>query len=129
MPEEAEVTLRVPGDGAYALVIRAALGGVALLKDFDTGAMDDLREAASEACDSLLHQGARARTVEVRVRDEGASLMVSLEAELDGRTADGAPVDAGILRAVLETLIPRVELTVTPEGLVRRVDLTLPKAV
>ena len=32
---EPEVLLRVPGDRQYALAIRTALGGVAILKDLD----------------------------------------------------------------------------------------------
>ena len=40
-----EMTLRVPGQREYALVLRLALGGVAILKDLDAGALDDLRNA------------------------------------------------------------------------------------
>ena len=36
---------------------------------------------------------------------------------------------AEITRAVLETLIPQVALEMTAAGRVRRIDLTLPKAV
>ena len=127
MTGPAEITLRVPGDQAYALVIRTMLGGVALLKDLDVDAMDDLRTAADEACDCLLNQGAPVQTMELSVRDGGRELTVSLEADLDD--AAGTPGDAEITRAVLETLIPRVELVQTASGLIRRIDLTLPKAV
>ena len=127
MTDSAEITLRVPGDRAYALVIRTMLGGVALLKDLDVDAMDDLRTAADEACDCLLNQGAPVSAMELSVRDGGRELTVSLEADLDD--AAGRPGDADIIRAVLETLIPRVGLTRTSSGLIRRIDLTLPKAV
>ena len=52
-----EITLRVPGKREYALVLRLALGGAAILKDLDAGALDDLRSASDEAVDCLLHQG------------------------------------------------------------------------
>ena len=54
---EPEVLLRVPGDRQYALAIRTALSGVAILKDLDADTLDDLRMAADEMCDCLLHQG------------------------------------------------------------------------
>lgn len=123
-----EITLRVPGDQAYALVIRTMLGGVALLKDLDMDAMDDLRTAADEAVDCLLHQGAEVRWVALSVRDLGQSLTVSLEADMDEPT-DPADSDIAMTRAVLETLIPQVCLTSTEAGRVRRIDLTLAKAV
>ena len=123
-----EITLRVPGDQAYALVIRAMLGGVALLKDLDMDAMDDLRTAADEAVDCLLHQGAAVREMALSVRDEGKSLTVSLEADMD-EPAGPADVDTAMTRAVLETLIPQVCLSCTGAGRVRRIDLTLAKAV
>ena len=125
----AEISLRVPGDQAYALVIRTMLGGVAILKDLDMDAMDDLRTAADEACDSLLNQGALVKELELTVRDEGNVLTVSLEADMDEYAAGTAAGDAEVTRAVLETLIPRVALSMTGEGLIRRIDLTLPKAV
>ena len=127
MTDRAEITLRVPGDRAYALVIRTMLGGVALLKDLDVDAMDDLRTAADEACDCLLNQGVPVSSLELSVRDGDRALTVSLEAGLDDDA--GTPGDADIIRAVLETLIPQVELTRTASGLIRHIDLTLPKAV
>ena len=125
----AEISLRVPGDRAYALVIRTMLGGVAILKDLDMDAMDDLRTAADEACDCLLNQGAPARLLELTVRDQGESLMVSLGADLDESAAGLAAGDADMTRAVLETLIPQVTLDCSEAGRIRRIDLTLHKAV
>ena len=70
----AEISLRVPGKREYALVIRTALGGVAVLKDLNVDALDDLRAAADEACDCLLHQGRAVSAVQVRVQDGGDML-------------------------------------------------------
>ena len=126
----AEISLRVPGERAYALVIRTMLGGVAILKDLDLDAMDDLRMAVDEACDSLLNQGASVRSLELTVLDRGEALTVSLEAEVnEAETEAAAAGDADMTRAVLETLIPQVSLSATDAGLIRRIDLTLPKAV
>ena len=54
------VTLTVPALQAYVLVIRTALGGLALVNDLDMDTLEDLRQAADEACDYLMHQGAPA---------------------------------------------------------------------
>lgn len=125
-----EITLRVPGDKAWALVLRLALGGVAILKDLDAGTLDDLRQASDEACDCLLHQGRTAETLTLTVLDGGDALTVSLEAEFSGEKADGdCREETEISRAVLETLVPRVTLHAAPCGCIARIDLTLPKAV
>ncbi|MBQ8200429.1 MAG: hypothetical protein IJZ74_01535 [Clostridia bacterium] len=126
-----EIRLRVPGQREYALVLRLALGGVAILKDLDAGTLDDLRNAADEACDCLLHQGQSVAWLELNVCDEGDRLTVSLLAEYDGETEGTCPDadETEVSRAVLETLIPVVALNTAPCGRVERIDLTLPKAV
>ncbi len=130
-PERQDICLRVPGAREYVLMLRLALGGVAILKDLDAGALDDLRQAADEACDCLLHQGRYVRWLVMNVEDGAYSLTVSIAAEGCG-DADGTCPDADetdISRAVLETLIPEVTLHADGCGRVERIDLTLRKAV
>lgn len=125
-----EISLRVPGRKEYALVLRLALGGVAILKDLDAGTLDDLRTASDEACDCLLHQGMEAQWLELNVVDGGSQLTASLSADFCGEA--GACCDEEemeISRAVLETLVPKVSLQRADGGCVCRIDLTLPKAV
>ncbi len=127
---KSDITVKVPGSREYALVLRLALGGVAILKDLDAGALDDLRQAADEACDCLLHQGREVDSFEMTVKDGGDRLTVTIQAEFvagEGECPDADETD--ISRAVLETLIPVVTLDTTPCGRVRRIDLTLQKAV
>ena len=127
-----EITLRVPGDKAWALVLRLALGGVAILKDLDAGTLDDLRQASDEACDCLLHQGRAVDALTMEVLDGGDALTVSLMADFTGgeATPDAAcQEETEISRAVLETLAPRVTLQKAACGCIGRIDLTLPKAV
>lgn len=125
-----EISLRVPAQREYALVLRLALGGVAILKDLDAGTLDDLRVASDEACDCLLHQTREAQWLEMHVADCGDRLRVSLSAEFSPEEAGEACEDeTEISRAVLETLVPVVEMRQTPCGCVERIDLTLPKAV
>lgn len=127
--QEAEVSLRVPGIQAYALVIRTALSGVAMLKDMDVDAMDDLRTAADEACDCLLNQGRAVNSLQVRVQDQGQRLTVSLEADFAGGQKADCADHIAVSQAILETLVPEVKLVSGPCGCIERIDLTMNKAV
>ena len=129
MMSAAEISLRVPGKMEYALVIRTALGGVAILKDLHADALDDLRTAADEACDCLLHQGRPVEAITLSVHDRAERLTVSLAAEFEGSCRTECEDITAVSKAVLETLIPEVELTQCECGCVQRIDLTLPKAV
>ncbi|MGN0794324.1 MAG: hypothetical protein ACI4MG_07640 [Aristaeellaceae bacterium] len=126
-----EISLRVPAKREYALVLRLALGGVAILKDLDAGALDDLRSASDEVCDCLLHQAREAEWLELSVYDEGERLTVSIAAALMEEPVSRADCadETEISRAVLETLVPVVRMYEEPCGCVGRIDLTLPKAV
>ena len=124
-----EISLRVPGEMAYALVIRTALGGVAILKDLNVDQMDDLRTAADEACDCLLHQGRPVTAIQVHVKEGEGQLTVSLEAEFTGCREGDCADQTAVSKAVLETLVPQVELTAASCGCIQRIDLTMPKAV
>ena len=124
-----EITLRVPGKREYALVLRLALGGVAVLKDLDAGALDDLRNASDEAVDCLLHQGREVSWLTLNVLDGGDKLTVRVCAEFEGeRTAAPDEDEVEISRAVLETLIPEVDMCTRDCGCVEAISLTLKKA-
>lgn len=125
-----DITLRVPGQREYALVLRLALSGVAMIKDLDAGSLDDLRNASDEAVDCLLHQGRSVRWLTMTVQDGGDCLTVRLCAEYCGEVS--GPVDADetdVTRAVLETLIPQVGIDCAECGCVTAITLTLKKAV
>ena len=125
-----EITLRVPGTPEYALVLRLALGGVAILKDLDAGALDDLRNASDEAVGCLLHQGRPVSWLTLQVTDGGERLTVRICAEFAGpgeRALD--PDEREVSRAVLETLIPEVEMCAQDCGCVEAISMTLKKAV
>lgn len=124
----AEITLTVPGRSEYAIVLRTALGGVALVKDLGVDALDDLRMAADEACDCLLHQKRAARMLCLEVDDLGVALRIRLSAELEACDGVACENTVDISKAVLETLVPQVELVTQPCGCVSRIDMTMPKA-
>lgn len=125
----AEITLRVPGKQEYVLVIRTALGGVAVLKDLNVDTLDDLRMAADEACDCLLHQGRPVSAIQLDVKDCGESLMVSLEADFEGDCLEACEDMTAVSKAVLETLVPHVDMRQCECGCIQRIDMTMPKAM
>ncbi len=125
-----EIDLRVPGKREYALVLRLALGGVAILKDLDAGALDDLRNASDEAVDCLLHQGREVSWLTLAVFDGGEKLTVRICAEFAGEGESAVDEDdREVSRAVLETLIPQVEMATRDCGCIEAISLTLKKAV
>ena len=87
-----------------------ALGGVAILKDLDADTLDDLRMAADEMCDCLLHQGRTVDHLEVAVYDEGDYLKVAISA-CYGEKKCPCEDETEITRAVLQTLASDVEMT------------------
>jgi len=129
MADRKEIELRVPGRQEYALVIRTALGGVAILKDLDVGTLDDLRMAADEACDCLLHQGLQVDTLKVTVADEDKHLAVTLSALFDcDCDVLARETNTELSQAVLETLAPEVHFEKAASGCVKSICLKLPKA-
>ena len=128
--KQQEITLRVPGKQEYALVLRLALAGVAMLKDLDAGALDDVRAASDEAVDCLLHQGREVSWLTLYVRDGGDKLTIRICAEFTGEGDGMMDADeAEVSRAVLETLITEVEMCQQVCGCIEAISLTLKKAV
>ena len=53
-PAKADVSLRVPADGAYVSVLRTMTAGLAARLDFTVDDIEDLRIAVGEACALVL---------------------------------------------------------------------------
>ena len=53
-PTRADVSLRVPADGAFLAVLRTATAGLAARLDFTLDDIEDLRMAVGEACALVL---------------------------------------------------------------------------
>lgn len=126
---EAEMLLRVPGKRAYVVILRTALGGAAFVSDLSVDDMDDLRTAADEACECLLHQGREVDYLEMRLMDHGNQVTLSLRAAFVGEKTALCDDQLAISKAVLETIVPEVKLSQSPCGCVDRIDLTFTKSV
>lgn len=127
---EPEMTLRVPGERRYLIVIRTALGGMAIIKDLDADTLDDLRMATDTMYDCLLHQGRKVRHLDVAVYDEETHMKLELSACFDGVEGDcpcQSESETEITRAVLQTLASEVYITRCGE-VVQKFTLLLHKA-
>lgn len=125
----AQMLLRVPGKREYVVIFRTALGGAAFVSDLSVDDMDDLRTAADEACECLLHQGREVEYLEMCLMDHGETLTLTLRAEYVGERVALCDDQVEISRAVLETLVPEVKLVQQPCGCIGCIELTFHKSV
>ena len=127
MDTKPQISLAVPGRSEYAIVLRQALGGVALLEDLSVDGLDDLRMAADEACDCLLHQRWAAERLLLEVWSGEEALTIALTAELGDREGPDCEDRTAISKAVLETLMPRVQIQTAPCGCIGRIEMSMPR--
>ncbi len=122
---ENRLTLTVPADPNWMLVVRMALGGAGALMGLGIDLVDDLRTAADETCDFLLHQPRKVSLIKIvcSLQDEAVCTVFACEFAQECQTCE--EVDLDVTRGILETLIPKVELE--EDGVcIRSVSLTLP---
>ena len=88
-PAKADVSLRVPADGAYVSVLRTMTAGLAARLDFTVDDIEDLRIAVGEACALVLPEAVDGSDLEAEFRLMPGTLMVSVSVATDGqRSAD-----------------------------------------
>jgi serine/threonine-protein kinase RsbW len=80
-PAKADVSLRLPADGAYVSVLRTMTAGLAARLDFTVDDIEDLRIAIGEACALVLPQAAPGGDLEAEFRQSTRSLTISVRVE------------------------------------------------
>jgi serine/threonine-protein kinase RsbW len=83
-PARAEVSLRVPADGAYVSVLRTMTAGLAARLDFTVDDIEDLRIAVGEACALVLPETEPGGDLVADFRLEPAALTVSVSVPTAG---------------------------------------------
>jgi serine/threonine-protein kinase RsbW len=83
-PTRADVSLRVPADGAYVSVLRTMTAGLAARLDFTVDDIEDLRIAVGEACALVLPEADPQGDLEAEFRLGEASLTVTVGVPTDG---------------------------------------------
>jgi len=83
--DKADITLRVPADGAYVSVLRTMTAGLAARLDFTVDDMEDLRIAIGEACALVLPEAVAGGDLVADFRQTPGSLTISVRVETTGR--------------------------------------------
>jgi serine/threonine-protein kinase RsbW len=84
-PQKADVSLRVPADGAYVSVLRTMTAGLAARLDFTVDDIEDLRIAVGEACALVLPEASPGGHLEAEFRQTSGSLTVSVRVSTASR--------------------------------------------
>jgi serine/threonine-protein kinase RsbW len=84
-PVKADVSLRVPADGAYVSVLRSMTAGLAARLDFTVDDIEDLRIAVGEACALLLTEAVPGGDLEAEFRQTPGTLTISVKVPTMGR--------------------------------------------
>jgi serine/threonine-protein kinase RsbW len=88
-PAKADVSLRVPADGAYVSVLRTMTAGLAARLDFTVDDIEDLRIAVGEACALVLPMAVPGADLVTDFRLTPGTLTISVSVPTAGpRTAD-----------------------------------------
>jgi len=88
-PAKADVSLRVPADGAYVSVLRTMTAGLAARLDFTVDDIEDLRIAVGEACALVLPEAVPGGDLVADFRLTPGTLTISVGVPTAGpRTAD-----------------------------------------
>ena len=119
------VSLRVPGEREYALVVRTALSGLAVLMDFDMDALDDLRMAADECLECLLGQGRKVGAVQVEAKRSEEMMNLTMTAEFVSPAVQGDVQELELTSSVLETLARQVDIVSDEGGCVQRIEVVM----
>jgi serine/threonine-protein kinase RsbW len=84
-PEKADISLRVPADGAYVSVLRTMTAGLAARLDFTVDDIEDLRIAIGEACALVLPEAVAGGDLVADFRQTPGTLTISVRVETSGR--------------------------------------------
>ena len=121
-PAKAEVSLRVPADGAYVSVLRTMTAGLAARLDFTVDDIEDLRIAVGEACALVLPEALPGGDLEAEFRLTPGTLTISVSVPTDGtRAADRESFAWQVLTTLTRTATTasdesRFEVTFTTES-------------
>jgi serine/threonine-protein kinase RsbW len=114
------VTLRIPAQGAYVVLIRAAVSAMCARLDFTIDRIEDIKLAVAESAALLLSDAPAGASLDVRLTpDAPDGLRVTMACPtVHGRTL---PRDS-FTWTVLTALVDEVVATVTPDRTLR-IDL------
>jgi serine/threonine-protein kinase RsbW len=114
------VTLRIPTDPAYVVLIRTAVAAMCARLDFTIDRIEDIKLAVAESAALLLRDSLADSEIEVRLRPEPPH---GLRVQMSCMSVSGRSVPRdGFTWTVLTALVDEVIATVSPD---RRITIEL----
>lgn len=105
-----QMTLTVPAQQEWALVLRTALNGVGVLANLSVDMIADLRTACDEAFDLLTHQPRSAENITLLCQLQNKILTVRLSAQRTNDFQACVPSDPEVANLIIGTLVTDVHL-------------------
>lgn len=122
-----ELSMTVPAQADWALVLRSALNGVGVLANLSVDMISDLRTACDEAFDLLTHQSRSVERIGLTCRLTDTQLQVWLKADRKQALQECQPVDPEVAHLIIGTLVTEVHLEGDSCG-IYGVHMSLPAA-
>lgn len=107
------VTLRVPAQGAYVVLARAAVAAICARLDFTIDRIEDVKLAVDEAAALVIDDAVEDSQLDVRLTPDGVD---GLRVELSAPTVHGRSLERDSFTwTVLTALVDEVVATVDPD--------------
>lgn len=104
------MTLTVPADRAWGLVVRTTLGACGVMADLSINVIDDLRSAVDEAFELITHQKLKVMKVMLTCRVEDNMFHISLDAQRAEHALVCDIIDPEVAEMIIGTLVTEVKL-------------------
>ncbi|MBE5779141.1 MAG: hypothetical protein E7331_07410 [Clostridiales bacterium] len=111
-----EIALKMPANQEDALMARMAVSGLGMLAGLDADTIGDLQTVVNECTDCLLNQVVQPETISMTGWVENNRLILRWEVEGNQGQNQQKPLDNEVVRCILETLMPQVELESDQRG-------------
>lgn len=105
-----EIALKTSPRREDALIARMTVSGLGMLAGLDVDTIGDLQTLVNECVDCLNHQRVRPELLQLSGWVENQKLTLCFEAVGNAGEGDAQPLDLDVVRGILETLMPEVEL-------------------
>jgi serine/threonine-protein kinase RsbW len=121
-PEKADISLRVPADGAYVSVLRTMTAGLAARLDFTVDDIEDHRIAIGEACALVLTEAVEGGDLMADFQQTPGTLTISVgvdtagPAEPDYESFAWQVLSTLATRATAQSTDHRLEITFTTDS-------------
>ncbi len=108
--------VNIPAINEFAVVARMMLCGACAIYNMDIDVIEDLKIASDEAICCLINQPGMASSIDITAENTNAGIIVEFMALSASLTQSREKSDVDITQAILETLIPKVNICSDDRG-------------